>query len=189
MGLDFSIPHRIFSENFWNCVRKEDGAILSVSKNIGHRLFVGMRVHTDAKQTPIEAEKFVGVRLDVDLVEGHESVVGKSVALHTDRNSAQALDEAWEKGMSELQTSTKTYEEVRLQLFHRAFWSSLILRSTMKIHRESVVFSRCSRRFAVRSMAQHRCEGFDRMYNGNAFWTPRRTACQFYLFSNPTAAS
>ena len=32
----------------------------------------------EAEQTPIEAEKFVGVRLDVDLVEGQESQLSGS---------------------------------------------------------------------------------------------------------------
>ena len=72
LGMDFSVPHRMFKENFWNCVRKDRGTMLGVSKNIGHRLFAGMRVDASAAQTPVEAEKFVGVRLNVDLVEGHE---------------------------------------------------------------------------------------------------------------------
>ena len=46
------------------------------------------------------------------LVEGQETVVGKSVILHTDRDTASGAGEAWEQGMSQLQTSTKTYAEV-----------------------------------------------------------------------------
>src|SRR6476620_7476575 len=128
-GLDFSVPHRMFNQNFWECVRKGDGAILGVSHNIGHCLFAGMQVSAEAPQVPVEAEKFIGVRLDVEVVEGQESVVGKSVTLHAERNPAQA----WEKGMLQLQlqTSTKRYEKVLN--CNRAYWENFWANSDITI--------------------------------------------------------
>lgn len=195
MGLDFSIPHRMFNTNYWDCVRKEPGAILAVTRSIGHRLFAGMKIYADAEQTPIEAEKFIGVRLDVDVVAGQESVVRKSVALHTERNTAQALDEAWEQGMSQLQTSTKTYDEV-LDC-NRAYWEKFWAKSDITIDGDAD--TQQGIRFCIFQMQQtYRgvipganigAKGLTgEAYNGNAFWDTETYCLPFYLFSNPTAA-
>jgi len=195
MGLDFSIPHRMFNQNFWDCVRKSDDAILSVSKNIGHRLFAGMKVYTDAEQTPIEAEKFVGVRLDVDVAEGVETVIGKSVALYTDRDTAQALDNAWKQGMSQLQKSTKKYDEVLES--NRAYWNNFWAKSDITIDGDAD--TQQGIRFCIFQMQQTYRGVIDganigakgltgEAYNGNAFWDTETYCLPFYLFSNPSAA-
>ena len=195
-GLDFSAPHRMFNQNFWECVRKGDGAILGVSQNIGHRLFAGMKVYAEAEQTSIEAEKFVGVRLDVDLVEGRESVMGKSVTLQAERNPAQALDEAWEKGMSQLQTSTKRYEEVLN--CNRAYWENFWANSDITIDGDAE--TQQGIRFCIFQMQQTYRGAINganigakgltgEAYNGNAFWDTETYCLPFYLFSNPNAAS
>ncbi len=197
MGLDFSVPHRMFNKNFWDCVRKGDGAILGVSQNIGHRLFAWMKVYTEAEQTPIEAEKFIGVRLDVDVVEGRESVVGKSVSLYTERNPSQALDDAWEKGMSQLHAhaSTKRYEEVLN--CNRAYWRNFWANSDITIDGDPE--TQQGIRFCIFQMQQTfrgvinganiGAKGLTgEAYNGNAFWDTETYCLPFYLFSNPDAA-
>jgi maltose phosphorylase len=195
LGLDFSIPHRMFNENFWECVRKENNAILIVSKNIGHRLFAGMKVHADAVQLPIEAEKFIGVRLDVDVVEGQASVVGKSVTLHTDRDPAQGLDDAWAQGTSRFQTSTKKYTEVLA--CNRTYWSHFWTKSDITIDGDEE--TQQGIRFCIFQMQQTYRGVIDganigakgltgEAYNGNAFWDTETYCLPFYLFSNPTAA-
>lgn len=197
MGLDFSVPHRQFGQSFWDCPRKADGAILGVSTGIGHRLFAGMKVHAQAQQTPIEAEKLVGVRLDVDMVEGQESVVGKSVALHTDRDSAQALETAWEMGMSQLHAyaSTKKYEEVLKE--NKTYWKNFWAKSDITIDGDDE--TQQGIRFCIFQMQQtYRgvIEGANigakgltgEAYNGNAFWDTETYCLPFYLFSNPDAA-
>ncbi len=195
MGLDFSVQHRQFAENFWNCVRKVDGAILAVSKNIGHRLFAGMKIYADAEQKPIEAEKFVGVCLEVEAVEEQESVVGKCVALHTDRDKAQALDEAWEKGISQLQASSKTYDEVLES--NRAYWSDFWSKSDITIDGDAdtqqgirfCIFQMQQTYRGVIDAANIGAKGLTgEAYNGNAFWDTETYCLPFYLFSNPRAA-
>jgi maltose phosphorylase len=194
-GLDFSIPHRMFDKNFWNCVRKENNAILSVSQNIGHRLFVGMKVDADAEQIPIEAEKFVGVRVKLEVVEGHEFVIGKSVMLHTDRNPAQELDQAWERGTSQLQTSTQTYEDVLA--CNREYWNRFWAKSDITIDGDED--TQQGIRFCIFQMQQtYRgvihganigAKGLTgEAYNGNAFWDTETYCLPFYLFTNPAAA-
>jgi maltose phosphorylase len=194
-GLDFSILHRQFAENFWNVVRKEDNVILGVSKNIGHRLFAGMKVYAEAEQTPVERDKFVGVCLDVDSVEGHESVVGKCVALHSERNPAQALDEAWEAGMSQLKTSTKKYDEVLKE--NKTYWEKFWAKSDITIDGDDD--TQQGIRFCIFQMQQTYRGVIDganigakgltgEAYNGNAFWDTETYCLPFYLFSNPRAA-
>ncbi len=195
MGLDFSFPHRQFGQSFWDCSRKGDGAILGVSTGIGHRLFAGMNIYAEVEQTPIEADKFVGVRLEVDTVQGRESVIGKSVTLHTDRDSAQALDEAWEKGMSQLQTSTKRYEEVLKE--NKLYWKNFWAKSDITI--DGDVETQQGIRFCIFQMQQTYRGVIDganigakgltgEAYNGNAFWDTETYCLPFYLFSNPLAA-
>jgi len=195
MGLDFSIPHRMFNQNFWDCVRKENNALLCVTKNIKHRLFAGMKVYAEAEQTPIEAEKFVGVRLKVDVAEGRESVIGKPVALCSERNPKQALDEAWEQGISQLQTSTKQYDEVLES--NRAYWNNFWAKSDITIDGDAD--TQQGIRFCIFQMQQTYRGVIDganigakgltgEAYNGNAFWDTETYCLPFYLFSNPKAA-
>ena len=195
LGLDFSVFHRMFNQSFWDCVHKEDCAILCVSKNIGHRLFAGMKIYADAEQTPIEAEKFIGVSLDVNVVEGQESVIGKSVMLYTERNPAQALDKAWEQGLSQLQTSTKKYDEVLA--CNRAFWETFWAKSDIVIDGDP--HTQQGIRFCIFQMQQTYRGVIDggnigakgltgEAYNGNAFWDTETYCLPFYLFSNPMTA-
>ncbi|MBC7878705.1 MAG: family 65 glycosyl hydrolase [Anaerolineales bacterium] len=195
MGIDFSIQHRMFAENFWDCPRTADRAILGVSKNIGHRLFVGMKIYSETEQISIEADKFVGVRLDVDTVEDQETVIGKCVALHTDRNPAQALDDAWERGMSQLQASPKKYEDVLKE--NQVYWGNFWAKSDIKIDGDAD--TQQGIRFCIFQMQQTYRGVIDganigakgltgEAYNGNAFWDTETYCLPFYLFSNPTAA-
>jgi maltose phosphorylase len=195
MGVDFSAPHRMFGQNFWDCTRWESGAILGVSKNIGHRLFVGMKVEAEAEQIPVETEKSVGARLDVDLAEGQETTIGRQVIVHSDRDSQQALDAAWEQGMSRLQTSTKPYEEVLEG--NRSYWRNFWAKSDIAIDGDPE--TQQGIRFCIFQMQQTyrgAVEGANigakgltgEAYNGNAFWDTETYCLPFYLFSNPLAA-
>ncbi len=195
LGLDFSVLHRMFEQNFWDCPRREAGAILGVSKNIGQRVFAGMRVEAEASQTPIEAEKFVGVRLDVELAEGQETTVGKRVIVHTDRNPQQALDTAWERGMSQLAASPETYAEVLEQ--NRLYWNNFWAKSDIVIDGDPE--TQQGIRFCIFQMQQTYRGVIDganigakgltgEAYNGNAFWDTETYCLPFYLFSNPSAA-
>jgi maltose phosphorylase len=195
LGLDFSPLHRMYGENYWNCPRKEDGAILGVSKNIGQRLFAGMVVDAKGPQTPIENEKFTGISLEVDLLNDQESVIGKSVILHSDRNPQQPLDEAWAHGMAQLQTSTKKYADVLGQ--NRAYWSNFWAKSDITIDGDAE--TQQGIRFCIFQMQQTYRGVIDganigakglsgEAYNGNAFWDTETYCLPFYLFSNPTAA-
>lgn len=195
LGLDFSIPHRAFRENFWDCVQMENSAILGVSRNIGHRLFAGMKIDAKTTPTPIEAEQFIGVGLEVDAVEGHESVIGKSVALYSARNPAQTLDEAWEQGMSLLQASAKSYDAV-LEC-NRQYWANFWAKSDITVDGDED--TQQGIRFCIFQMQQTYRGVIDganigakgltgEAYNGNAFWDTETYCLPFYLFSNPSAA-
>lgn len=201
LGLDFSVPHRTFGKSFWGCPRLGAGAILGVSQSIGHRLFAGMKVDAPpevggaAKTTAIEAEKFTGARLDVEVSEGHQSIVGRSVILHSDRNPQQALDIAWERGMALLQTSTKTYPDVLEG--NRRYWSAFWAKSDITIEGDDdtqqgirfCIFQMQQTYRGVIAGANIGAKGLTgEAYNGNAFWDTETYCLPFYLFSNPAAA-
>jgi maltose phosphorylase len=197
LGLDFSMPHRMFEQNFWDCPRREVGAILGVSKNIRQRVFAGMMVDAEAEQTPVEAEKFVGGRLEVDLVEGQAATVSRMVIVHSDRDPQQTLDSAWEQGMSRLHAyaSTKTYAEVLEQ--NRAYWENFWAKSDIAIDGDPetqqgirfCIFQMQQTYRGVIAGANIGAKGLTgEAYNGNAFWDTETYCLPFYLFSNPLAA-
>ncbi|MBN2388581.1 MAG: hypothetical protein JXB85_16310 [Anaerolineales bacterium] len=195
LGLDFSVPHRSFGQNFWDCPRKEALAILGVSKSLEQRLFAGMQVEAGVPLTPIEAEKYAGGSMDVDLVDGQEQVIGRSVILSSDRDPKQTLEEAWQGGLGQLQTSIRPYADVLEQ--NQAYWHHVWDRADIMI--EGDPETQQGIRFCIFQMQQtYRgalagasigAKGLTgEAYNGNAFWDTETYCLPFYLFSNPAAA-
>jgi maltose phosphorylase len=195
LGLDFTVPHRMFGLSFWDCPRQDAGVLLGVSQNIQHRLFAGMIVRAQAEQKTLTVEKFTGVRLEVEVVEGQEAVVEKAVILHTDRDNTQPLEIAWERGMAQLQASTPTYVEVLGQ--NRAYWGSFWAKSDITIDGEPdmqqgiryCIFQMQQTYRGVIDGANIGAKGLTgEAYNGNAFWDTETYCLPFYLFNNPAAA-
>jgi maltose phosphorylase len=195
MGLDFSMPHRSFERNYWECARKSAQGILGVSRRIGHRLFAGMKIHAEAEGTPIETEQFAGARLELGVAQGHEAVVGKTVIVHTDRDAAQDLESAWKRGTSQLQASNETYDEVLEK--NRKYWENFWARSDITI--DGDMENQQGIRLCIFQMQQTYRGAIDganigakgltgEAYNGNAFWDTETYCLPFYLFTDPEAA-
>ncbi len=199
MGLDFSVNHQMMKQNYWDCPYKDvetrDFGILGVSKNIGQQLFAGFKVDANAKQTTVEGEKFFGVCLEVELVEGQETIVSKTVIVHSDRDPGQSLENAWKRGMSQLQTSILTYEEV--YKINAAYWKNFWDKFDITIDGDEE--TQQGIRFCIFQMQQTYRGVIDganigakgltgEAYNGNAFWDTETYCLPFYLFSNPSAA-
>ena len=194
-GLDFSVPHRMYGQNFWGCPRNESGAILGVSKSIHHRVFAGMKVNAAAQQTPLIAEKFTGLQMALNLAQSHEMVIEKTVILHSDRDPQQPLEDAWNRGMALLQASEKKYDETLEE--NRAYWNNFWAKSDITIDGDDE--TQQGIRFCIFQMQQTyrgAVEGANigakgmtgEAYNGNAFWDTETYCLPFYLFSNPKAA-
>ncbi len=134
-GLDFSILHHMMGQNFWDCPRTScavDGCgMLAVSQNIHQRVFAGFKLSAPVQPTFFEAEKLVGAHLLLDLRAGQETVVGKTVILHSDRDPNQPLDTAWEHGLALLQASNLSYAEVYQH--NRAYWDDFWAKSDITI--------------------------------------------------------
>lgn len=199
LALDFSLPHRMMGENFWECPRQraaEDGvALLGVSKNIHQRVFAGCRLTAGGKPVPFKAEKKAGARLDLPLEQGIESVVTRTAILDSARDPSQPLDIAWERGLALLQAAAWPYEEVYRQ--NRAYWDDFWARSDITIDGDAD--TQQGIRFCVFQMQQtYRgaipganigAKGLTgEAYNGNAFWDTETYCLPFYLFSNVAAA-
>jgi maltose phosphorylase len=154
-----------------------------------------MKIHAEAAQTPVEAEKFVGARLDLNVAEGQETVVSKTVIVHSDRNPEQALESAWEQGMSRLQTSTSTYGKIYKN--NVEYWKHFWDKSDITIDGDEE--TQQGIRFCIFQMQQTYRGAVDganigakgltgEAYNGNAFWDTETYCLPFYLFNNPAAA-
>lgn len=195
LGLDFSVPHRMFGDNFWDCPRHEAGALLGVSRSIHQRVFAGMKLRAAGAQTPLRAGKFTGLRVSLELRQGEEAVIEKAVILHSDRDPQQPLEEAWRRGMALLDSAVKEYAEILAE--NRAYWDAFWARSDITIQGDDE--TQQGIRFCIFQMQQtYRgvVEGANigakgltgEAYNGNAFWDTETYCLPFYLFSNPQAA-
>jgi maltose phosphorylase len=194
-GLDFSILHRMYGQNFWNCPRRAPGMLLGVSQSIHQRLFAGMKVKGGTATSSLEDEKFTGIHFEVDVQNNQESVIEKTVILQSNRNPQQSLDEAWKKGMTLLQATDQHYVEV-LEA-NKAYWATFWAKSDIAI--EGDAENQQGIRFCIFQMQQtYRgivpganigAKGLTgEAYNGNAFWDTETYCLPFYLFSNPEAA-
>jgi len=201
LGLDFSLQHHMYAENFWNCPHKEITdkhlAIIGVSKNIGHRLFAGCKVEAGtATRIPFEDQKMVGVHLEVELFKGQAvAQIERAAILHTDRDQTLALETAWERGNAQLQTFTKIYDQVLAE--NRTYWADFWAKSDITIDGDAE--TQQGIRFCIFQMEQTYRGVIDgsnigakgltgEAYNGNAFWDTETYCLPFYLFSNPQAA-
>jgi len=195
LGLDFSQPHRSFSENFWTCPRQESGAVLGISTSIGHHLFAGMRVEASGKRESIQGEKFVGEHLELDLVEGVSTDIERSVILYTPRDSKKPPDETWAAGMALLERSAHPYAKVLEQ--NTAYWTDFWAKSDILIDgdpetQQGIRFCIFQLQQTYRGAIQGSNIGAKGLtgeaYNGNAFWDTETYCLPFFLFSNPSAA-
>jgi maltose phosphorylase len=194
-GLDFSVPHRMYGQNFWNCPRRAPGMLLGISQSIHQRLFAGMKVKGSTPISALEDEKFTAIHFEVDVQNNQESVIEKTVILQSDRNPQQSLEKAWEKGMTLLQTTDQHYAEV-LEA-NKVYWAAFWAKSDITI--EGDPENQQGIRFCIFQMQQtYRgvvpganigAKGLTgEAYNGNAFWDTETYCLPFYLFSNPEAA-
>jgi len=168
-----------------------------VSQNIGHRLFAGSIIKTDAlERTPVEDEKFIGERFSLELTRGQEVSFEKVVVLQTDRDPEQMLEIAWAHGMAALKAASKvSYREAFDQ--NVACWQKFWDRSDILVDGDPD--TQQGIRFCIFQM-QQTYRGLVRgsnigakgltgeVYNGNAFWDTETYCLPFYLFSNPSAA-
>lgn len=195
LSLDFSIPHRAFGMNFWKIARRERLALLGVSVSIGQRLFAGMHVDAPVPWTPLEGEKTSGAQMTLTLNQGQETVIGRSVILHTARQPQQPLEEAWEQGLEQLGAARQRYEEVYAQ--NQAYWGEFWQKSDIVIEGDEE--NQQGIRFCIFQMHQTYRGVVDganigakgltgEAYNGNAFWDTETYCLPFYLFNDPQAA-
>jgi maltose phosphorylase len=194
LGLDFSIRHEMYKQNYWNCPCQDSTAILGVSKAIGHRLFAGMKVLAEGTQTPLTGDKFVATQLDLSVVEGQESRIEKIVILHTDRDTSLPIETAWQHGQ-QLQQTTDTYTTVFAR--NQAYWADFWERSDITITgdpdtQQGIRYCMFQMQQTYRGAIAGSNIGAKGLtgeaYNGNAFWDTETYCLPFYLFSNPTAA-
>jgi len=198
MGIDFSVVHQVFQENFWECPMKTGHGILGVSKNIKHKLFAGYKILAGSpeQKEEIQAAQFTGCRFWLDLTQGQERQVDKSAVLFTPRTSLPSEDQVWKSGMELFDQNQKAGYDEFLQK-NSEHWARVWKYSDISI--EGDLDTQQGIRFCIFQMHQtyrgiidganigaKGLTGED--YNGNTFWDTETYCLPFYLFSNPEAA-
>jgi maltose phosphorylase len=198
MGIDFSVVHQSFQENFWECPVKNEHGILGVSKNIRHKLFAGFKILTELPEhiQEMEGEQFVGCCFSLGLTQGQETKTDKLNLLYTPRTPLQSEDEVWESGRELLDRYQNAGFDDFLQQ-NSEYWARIWEHSDITI--EGDPDTQQGIRFCIFQMHQtyrgiidganigaKGLTGED--YNGNTFWDTETYCLPFYLFSNPEAA-
>jgi maltose phosphorylase len=202
VGIDFAVAHEMYGRSFWNCPRQfaDDGraAIVGVSQNTRHKVFAGFRVRADGaeKDDPVVDEHFVGRRLTVDLVEGVERAVEKVNVLFTTRDRATTEEEAWRRGVDQLEHARHVrYDDVLAE--NARYWDEFWGKSDIVIEgdpdtQQGIRFCIFQLQQAYRGVVEGSNIGAKGLtgeeYNGNAFWDTEAYCLPYYLFSNPEAA-
>ncbi|HTX91217.1 MAG TPA: glycosyl hydrolase family 65 protein [Anaerolineales bacterium] len=197
-GLDFSILHRSFQENFWECPQKSERAILGVSKSIRHKLFAGFEIQSGAPKEVenIREEKFVGCRFSLDLLQGNDATIDKLNVLATSRDPAQPEAEAWAAGKKLLAEHRSGSYTGFLQR-NAEYWAHIWDRFDITIDgdpdtQQGIRFCIFQMQQTYRGIVDGANIGAKGLtgddYNGNAFWDSETYCLPFFLFSNPQAA-
>ena len=195
LGLDFTVPHRSFGQNFWTCIREEPGALLAMSTSVGQGLFAGMRVRTQGQQEPIQREKYTGVKIELSLVEGGRSTTERCTCLYSPRIPKPSMEAVWETGSELLDRSVGAYDVALKE--NAAYWNAFWATSDILIQgdpetQQGIRYCLFQLQQTYRGILPGSNIGAKGLsgeaYNGNAFWDTETYCLPFYLFSNPSAA-
>jgi maltose phosphorylase len=198
MGIDFSVVHQAFQENFWECPVKNAHGILGVSKNIKHKLFAGFKILTELprQKQAIAEDQFIGCCFKLELTQDQERKLDKLALSYTPGSPLKSEDEVWESGSALLDRYQNAGYDDFLQQ-NSEYWARVWKYSDINIEGDPV--TQQGIRFCIFQMHQtyrgitdganigaKGLTGED--YNGNTFWDTETYCLPFYLFSNPEAA-
>jgi maltose phosphorylase len=208
LGIDFSVMHQMYGENFWNCPRvtkpEEAGenrcAILGISKYLKQNLFAGFTVQigqgSPREQQLVTRDQFIGKRFVLDLAQGQSQTVDKLAVLYTTRVLNSPEDEVWQQGMEILKQQRESSYETLFQQ-NIEYWNAAWASSDICI--EGDLETQQGIRFCIFQLQQtYRgavpganigAKGLTgEAYNGNAFWDTETYCLPYYIFSNPASA-
>lgn len=202
LGLDFSVPHEVYRQNFWKCPRSDaqatKWAIIGTSTGIRHKLFAGSRILSAASidGTPLKNAKFAGSRLTFNLVEGRDQHVDRVSVLYTTRDPKASAADTWTRGVEVLDSLDHADYQSALQ-GNVDYWQDFWKKADISV--EGDPEAQQGIRFCIFQMQQTYRGAVDgsnigakgltgEAYNGNAFWDTETYCLPYYLFSNPKAA-
>ncbi|MBN1411727.1 MAG: family 65 glycosyl hydrolase [Spirochaetales bacterium] len=202
-GLDFSVIHENYRENYWEC-RKKGGwddscAILGQTRNTGQFVFAGFNVESSAamgKSSSIDRDKFIGCSHVIALEKGKPVTVDRLIVVHAPRQTNIVADKVWFDGMALLEMYEKcTLADLREE--NRKYWDETWKKVDIEVEGDDETqqgIRYCI--FQLQQTYRGAVEGSNigakgltgEVYNGNAFWDTETYCLPFYLFNNPRAA-
>ena len=193
--LDFSVPHRSFTHNFWTCPCMGPGAILGITESTHQLLFAGMKIHFPGDFTETRGEKYIGGKADIELIEGVETSIEKKVILIFTSKAQTDTNSFWKSGLTQSDRSVQNYDEILKE--NQDYWSDFWSKSDIQIDGDEetqqgirfCIFQMQQTYRGVVNGANIGAKGLTgEAYNGNAFWDTETYCLPFYLFSHPEAA-
>lgn len=201
-GLDFSIEHELEGRNLWKCIkaREEESvcAIHGMTEHSGQQLFSSFTVNVDTNftLTKVEMEKYIGKKLEIELVEGNETHMDKMVVNHAVRKKGEDSEKVWQQGMAlSVELTCVNFDEALC--LHEGYWEDVW--SKLDITIEGDPENQQGVRFCIFNLHQT-YHGQDSTLNigakgltgecyfGWTWWDTETYCLPFYIFNNPAAA-
>lgn len=173
-------------------------AVMAETETTGQRLFSGFSwsCRGATRSSGFEAERMAGFDIELELRDGEESFVEKSVFNLIDKEPEASAPALWERGMAGVAPGASPDFAAALAAqaeYWRSFWERFDIRI------EGDELNQQGIRFCIFQMQQtyHGRDSGDNIgakgltgeaYNGHAFWDTETYCLPFYLFTKPEAA-
>lgn len=185
--------------NFWTVERKEVGgdlyAIQARTRKSGCRLFSSFRVAADQPiaPSPIEREKFIGMRATLNLNEGMAAVFEKMVVNHWEQTDEP--ERVWSEGFSLARRLSSIGFDQALE-GHRGDWARFWDRMDIAIDgdpelQQGVRYSLFAMYINYHGESERRnvlCKLGGEVYSGVNFWDTEVYCHRMYMFFDPQIA-
>jgi len=204
LGLDFSVRHYSYNENFWECRDKifEENymSILGQVKGTKQQVFSSCYITGDfSKQKDIaDHDKIVAKEFELELTEGRESSLIRIVINHIcnspDDEKAFGLF-ATQCNNSKTELMSLDYSDLKLENFlwwDKVWASSDIVIEGDELNQQGIrycIFQMFQTYHGARKGTNIGAKGLTgEAYNGNAFWDTEVYCLPFFIFNNMEAA-
>lgn len=204
LGLDFSIKHYAYDDNFWECQNKifEDSylSITGTVKGTKQQVFSSCYITGDfsGQKDLTEKEKIVAKEFVLQLSKGNEATLTRLVINHVcsnpDDKNAQELFKAL-CNSSKTELMNLNYSDLKLENFlwwDKVWESSDIVIKGDELNQQGIrycIFQMFQTYHGARKGTNIGAKGLTgEAYNGNAFWDTEVYCLPFFIFNDIEAA-
>jgi len=202
LGLNFNVVHNMTGQCYWNEGKKgsEGGtaAIIGSTLTTGERVFSGFKISSnrDFEKILHLADKFIGYKFLLPLIQNEKSTVVKSVTNIVEKDPSVENAELWTKGIGKTEEQADAGLRCALdsqKIYWQNVWNNVDVQIEGDEKRQQGI------RYCIFQLEQTYngqnpgnnigAKGLTgESYSGHTFWDTETYCLPFYLFNNLTAA-